>query len=100
MNLISNAADAIEGKGIINIKTWQKDGFAKISITDSGKGMSEEVRSKIFEPFFTTKDVGKGTGLGLSISHGIIEKHGGSIEAKSTEGKGSAFIVSLPIDGV
>lgn len=71
---------------------------AKISIQDSGKGMSEETRQKIFEPFFTTKEVGKGTGLGLSISFGLIEKHQGKMEVESVIGKGTTFLIYLPID--
>ena len=96
MNIIYNATDAIEGEGEIHIKTWQENGKFKISIKDSGNGMSEEVRSKIFEPFFTTKAVGKGTGLGLSITYGIIDKHKGAIEVKSEMGMGTEFIISLP----
>ncbi|WP_375562931.1 two-component regulator propeller domain-containing protein [Bernardetia sp. OM2101] len=71
---------------------------AKISIQDSGKGMSEDTRQKIFEPFFTTKGVGKGTGLGLSISFGLIEKHQGKMEVESTIGYGTTFLIYLPID--
>ncbi len=98
MNIIYNATDAIEGEGEINIKTGQDNGNIKISIKDSGKGMTEDVRSRIFEPFFTTKAVGKGTGLGLSISYGIIEKHKGSIDVKSEAGKGTEFIITLPLN--
>lgn len=98
MNLIYNAADAIPEKGKIEIKTWVEDESIKISITDNGKGMSEEVRSRIFEPFYTTKDVGKGTGLGLSISFGIIEKHNGQIEVVSKEGFGTTFTITLPLN--
>ena len=97
MNIIFNATDAIADKGEIKIKTWEEGGKAMISIADSGSGMNETVRSKIFEPFFTTKAVGKGTGLGLSISYGIIEKHKGTIEVKSELGKGTEFIIKLPI---
>ncbi len=98
MNLINNAIEAIEGEGKIYIKTWQDDGLVKISIRDTGKGMDEKTRKRIFEPFYTTKEVGKGTGLGLSISFGIIEKHQGSIEVKTTRGKGSEFIITIPGD--
>ena len=98
MNILSNAADAIEGEGEIAIKTWQKDNTIFISFRDSGTGMPEEVKAHIFEPFYTTKQVGKGTGLGLSISYGIIEKHNGSIEVKSDVGNGTEFIITLPLN--
>ncbi len=97
MNILSNAADAIDGEGIIRIKTLQKDDQIIIHISDTGSGMPEEIRSHIFEPFFTTKAVGKGTGLGLSISYGIIENHKGNIEVKSEVGKGTEFIITLPM---
>ena len=97
MNILANAVDAIEGKGIITISTSIKNEIIQISIKDTGRGISENLKEKIFEPFFTTKEVGKGTGLGLSISHGIIEKHKGIIEFKSEDGKGSEFIISLPL---
>ena len=97
MNLIGNAIQAIEGKGEIHIRTWSEKENIFISIRDSGKGMSSEVQQRIFEPFYTTKDVGKGTGLGLSISFGIIENHGGEIKVESEEGKGSEFVIRLPI---
>lgn len=98
MNLLSNAIQAIEGKGQIQIKTFLQGEQALISITDNGKGMTEEVKQRIFEPFYTTKDVGEGTGLGLSISYGIIEKHGGKMEVLSTPGKGAEFRIHLPIN--
>ncbi|MDP1727073.1 MAG: GAF domain-containing protein [Bacteroidota bacterium] len=97
LNILSNAADAIDGTGEINIKTWQKEQTVYISFSDSGSGMPEHVRAHIFEPFFTTKAVGKGTGLGLSISYGIIENHKGTIEVKSEMGKGTVFTISLPV---
>jgi signal transduction histidine kinase len=101
MNILSNAIQAIEGTGTIRIKTSlsNKSGqdFAVVSIKDSGNGMPEDVRKRIFEPFFTTKDVGKGTGLGLSISFGVIEKHGGTIEVTSEVGKGTEFVITLPV---
>ena len=96
MNILNNAIQAIAGEGKIHIKTSMEGSFIRISIKDSGKGMTPEVQKRIFEPFFTTKDVGKGTGLGLSISYGIIEKHNGKISVKSEIGKGSEFIIKLP----
>jgi signal transduction histidine kinase len=71
---------------------------AVITVRDTGKGMSEEVKKHILEPFFTTKEVGKGTGLGLFISHGIIEKHKGKLDFESEEGKGTTFTIRLPVD--
>lgn len=97
MNVLSNAIQAIPDRGTIFIKTRQVDDMVKISVKDSGAGMSEAVRKKIFDPFFTTKDVGKGTGLGLSISFGIVQKHNGEIEVFSTQGEGTEFVISLPV---
>ena len=97
MNILSNAIDAIVEKGTITISTSKSNGSIRISIKDTGRGISENIRSKIFDPFFTTKDVGQGTGLGLSICHSIIEKHSGSIEVKSEVGKGSEFVIVLPV---
>lgn len=96
LNIINNAADAIEGKGQIRITTKQDDQYAIVEIEDSGEGMPEEVRSKIFEPFYTTKAVGKGTGLGLSIVYGIVDKHGGQIDVESELGKGTKFSIRIP----
>jgi len=100
MNIISNAVQAIPGEGKIFIKTWATDNLVKISIKDTGPGMSDETKKKIFDPFFTTKDVGKGTGLGLSISYGIIQKHNGKIEVESVKGEGAVFIITLPIQQI
>jgi len=97
MNILSNAIDAIDDKGTITISTSKSNGSIRISIKDTGRGIPENFRTKIFEPFFTTKEVGHGTGLGLSISHGIIEKHRGTVEVKSEAGKGSEFIIVLPV---
>ncbi|MCV9385629.1 sensor histidine kinase [Reichenbachiella ulvae] len=97
VNLIGNAADAIDFKGTITIRTIDQDkDHVQIQIQDDGKGIPEEVRKKIFDPFFTTKPVGKGTGLGLSITYSIIDKHGGTITVDSTIGKGTIFTVTLP----
>jgi len=97
MNLFTNAAQAITDKGKIFVHTAAgKDGIT-VRVLDNGCGMSEEVRARIFEPFFTTKPVGKGTGLGLSIAYRIVEDHGGRIEVRSTPGKGTEFILNLPL---
>jgi two-component system NtrC family sensor kinase len=96
MNLISNAAQAIEGKGDIWIRTQLHGNRAKIEIEDNGSGMPPAVREKIFDPFFTTKKVGKGTGLGLSIAYGLVEKHHGTIEVQSEVGKGTRFTIWVP----
>jgi signal transduction histidine kinase len=97
MNLVSNAIDAINEKGVINISTRLAGDRCIISVKDNGMGMSQDVMSKIFDPFFTTKEVGQGTGLGLSISYGIIEEHNGTIEVISEVGKGTEFIINIPI---
>ncbi|HKR06520.1 MAG TPA: ATP-binding protein, partial [Bacteroidia bacterium] len=97
INMITNAIDAIEENGKISIATSAENDGIKISIRDTGSGMTEETKKKIFDPFFTTKDVGKGTGLGLSISYGIIEKHNGKIEVMSEAGKGTEFVITLPV---
>ena len=71
--------------------------YVMLSITDTGCGLEKETKERLFEPFFTTKEKGKGTGLGLSVSQGIVAKHGGRINVKSTEGKGTTFTVTLPV---
>lgn len=97
MNLLSNAIQAIPETGKIFISTKVAGDMVKISIKDTGGGMTEEVRKKIYDPFFTTKEVGKGTGLGLYISYGIIEKHNGKIEVFSDVGQGTEFVITMPI---
>ncbi|HPD55962.1 MAG TPA: cache domain-containing protein [Smithellaceae bacterium] len=97
LNLFINAADAMNGKGKLNITTeMSKNDCVRISIADTGKGVSKDLLPHIFEPFFTTKEPGRGTGLGLSIVYGIIKRHKGTIDAESEEGKGTTFIVTLP----
>lgn len=97
MNLLVNAAHAIEDHGTITIRTGTEGEGVLIEISDTGKGMDEATLKKIFDPFFTTKPVGKGTGLGLSLSYGIIQKHGGNISVESKVGKGTTFIIWLPV---
>ncbi len=98
MNILSNAIQAIDDTGDIFITTKAINEEVMISILDTGHGMNEEVRQRILEPFFTTKEVGEGTGLGLSISFGIIEAHRGRLEVHSKPGKGSEFVVYLPVN--
>ena len=104
MNLITNAVQAVKSKPdqnpqeFITLKTWSEGDVVKLSIKDSGTGMSDEVKQKIFEPFFTTKDVGEGTGLGLSIVFRIIESHHGTIDVESKLNEGTEFIITLPVN--
>jgi two-component system NtrC family sensor kinase len=96
LNLFTNAAQAMEGQGRLYIKTWHADGAVRISVTDNGKGIPEDVLTRIFDPFFTTKPVGEGTGLGLAITHQIIQQHGGDIRVESRVGEGTSFHITLP----
>jgi PAS domain S-box-containing protein len=97
MNIMVNAAQAIEAQGSIFIQTSMKDDSIYIIIRDTGVGIRPENLQKIFDPFFTTKAVGKGTGLGLYIAYGIVEKHRGKISVQSEVGKGTTFTIQLPI---
>ncbi len=98
MNLLVNAAQAIEQRGKITVRSGKDAEFVWFEIEDNGKGMSEDVLRRIFEPFYTTKPVGKGTGLGLSISYDIVvKKHGGRIDVKSAPGVGTTFRMWLPV---
>ncbi len=97
MNLLVNAAQAIDESGEIVLRTGVSDGHVWVEVEDSGKGISKEHLNRIFDPFFTTKPVGKGTGLGLSLSYGIVKKHRGRIEVRSEIGKGTAFRIWLPV---
>jgi signal transduction histidine kinase len=82
----------------VTLSTRGSDTGVRIEIRDNGPGMPPEVKSRVFDPFFTTKDVGKGTGLGLSISHGIVERHGGSMTVESEPGRGTLFVIELPLE--
>ncbi|MDH4204331.1 MAG: ATP-binding protein [Desulfobacteraceae bacterium] len=99
MNIILNAAQAMEGKGILTVKSLllKSEEQVCIEISDTGPGISEENLPHIFEPFFTTKEEGKGTGLGLSLAYRIVQNHGGHIRAESRREKGTTFSIILPI---
>ncbi|MCC4114225.1 PAS domain S-box protein [Aromatoleum toluclasticum] len=96
MNLLVNAAHAIDDRGLITLRTGYDEKVVWVEVEDTGKGIRPDHLSRIFEPFFTTKEVGKGTGLGLSLSYGIVNRHHGFIEVRSELGKGSVFRVVLP----
>ncbi len=96
MNILVNAAHAIEDKGEIMISTKSDNGFVEIIISDTGSGIAPDNLTKIFDPFFTTKEVGKGTGLGMNVAYNIVKKHGGTIDVQSTLGKGTSFIIRIP----
>ncbi len=98
MNIVINGAHAITGeRGRITIRTGCDAVNAWIEIADTGTGIPKEILSRIFDPFFTTKPIGSGTGLGLSLSYGIIQKHSGQIDVRSTPGSGTTFRITLPI---
>jgi two-component system cell cycle sensor histidine kinase/response regulator CckA len=111
LNLVVNARDAMRGDGTLTIETSAanlaatpsavqadaaRDRFVRLSVADTGEGMSSDVVARLFEPFFTTKEFGKGTGLGLSVVHGIVTQCGGYIDVKSELGAGSTFTILLP----
>jgi len=101
MNLLTNASDALEGKpgriaiGLSEIDEPETEQLIRLTVEDSGCGMSKEVQSRLFDPFFTTKDTGRG--LGMSAVQGILRAHGGDISVESIPGKGTKFIICLPI---
>ncbi|MCP4269336.1 MAG: PAS domain S-box protein, partial [Candidatus Brocadiaceae bacterium] len=96
INIMNNAMDAMGKGGCLTLRTWQDEWNIFISISDTGEGMSEDVRKRVFEPFYTTKRE-KGSGLGMSMSYGIVESYGGSIEVESVVENGSTFTLRLPI---
>jgi len=102
MNLIINAAEAMDGGGKLTLATRLDldNRVVEVEFTDTGHGISEENMNKLFEPFFTTKDIAHGTGLGLAISYGIVKSHKGAISVESEVGKGTTFIVRLPLNGI
>ena len=101
INLMINAAQAMDGRGTLTLRTRVLEGgaFAEFQVSDTGMGIPAEIQTRIFEPFFTTKAIGVGTGLGLSMVYGIVERHGGSIRVDSEVGLGTTFTVRLPVEG-
>ena len=109
LNLIVNAAHAVADtgagqdgapKGIVGVRTRRDGDMAEITITDTGTGIPEDIQARIFDPFFTTKDVGKGTGQGLAIAYSVIvKKHKGSLTFQTEQGRGTSFVISIPIAG-
>jgi two-component system NtrC family sensor kinase len=99
INMIVNAAEAMNGNGQLSMTTLHNlpKGFIEVVISDTGTGITEENLEKIFDPFFTTKETGHGVGLGLAISYGIIKEHGGSISVESEVGIGTTFTIRLPV---
>ncbi|MFG5863374.1 ATP-binding protein [Metapseudomonas sp. CR1201] len=96
MNLLINAAHAIESFGRITVRSGHQDDWIWLEVEDNGKGIDPNIINRIYEPFFTTKPVGKGTGLGLALSYNIVQKHNGRIEVVSHPGQGTRFRVWLP----
>lgn len=100
LNLLSNAVDAMPRGGAVHVSLRRlADGGARLSVSDEGHGIPEDIQARIFDPFFSTKEIGKGTGLGLAISYGIVQDHGGDIVVQSLQGRGAEFIVTLPATG-
>jgi two-component system NtrC family sensor kinase len=101
LNLLINANEAMPEGGILTIRADRsaKDGYVELQVEDTGCGIPQENLDKIFEPFFTTKEDGKGVGLGLSVAYAIIMRHRGTIDVQSIPGKGTRFIVNLPLTG-
>ena len=104
-NLVNNARDAIaekrenlglDSEDYINIDTYEDGKLVYVRVSDTGAGITEEVRNKIFEPFFSTKEVGYGMGLGLAITYGIVRDYKGSIDIESEPRNGTSFIISFP----
>jgi signal transduction histidine kinase len=97
LNIIKNAREAMAEGGALSVGTTEEGGRLKVTIRDTGPGMTEEVKKQIFDAFFTTKGEVKGVGLGLSVCYGIVTDHGGEILVESEPGKGSTFSVLLPV---
>lgn len=97
MNIMINAACALEGGGMVTVRTWHENSDIFVSVADTGCGIPDNIKDKLFDPFFTTKDIGKGTGLGLSVSYDIVARHNGEITVESAVGGGAVFTVRIPV---
>ncbi|QHE74829.1 sensor histidine kinase [Hydrogenophaga sp. PBL-H3] len=97
LNLIMNAAQAIDGAGVITVSTAMAGRHIRITVEDSGKGIPDDVLPRIFDPYFTTKPAATGTGLGLSIARDIVTEHGGTLTVKTQVDIGTTFQIELPI---
>ncbi|MEM9067038.1 MAG: HAMP domain-containing sensor histidine kinase [Myxococcota bacterium] len=97
LNLLLNAADALDGEGEIVVEVSEEDGFALLAVSDSGPGIPDELLDTLFEPFVTSKPVGQGTGLGLAVCHTLVERLGGQIRAENSPEGGARFVVRLPL---
>src|SRR5207237_2491115 len=98
LNLVSNAYDSMSDGGLLVVEADQQAGSVRLTVSDTGTGIPDEVRPRLFEPFFTTK--AKGIGLGLSVAHRIVEGHGGSLVAATRPGTGASFTVAVPVAAV
>jgi signal transduction histidine kinase len=114
MNILVNAAQAVEGRGTITVTTAllshegkfqylpgasqpKCQGFVRVTISDTGRGIVAEHLNHLFEPFFTTREVGQGMGLGLSTAYDIVKRHGGEVRVESEPGRGATFIMDIPV---
>jgi len=95
LNLFLNARDAMDGGGVLSVRSWAEESGARVDVSDTGHGISPEHIQRIYDPFFTTKGSRKGTGMGLAVTYGIVQEHKGSIEVSSRQG-GTRFQLRLP----
>jgi two-component system NtrC family sensor kinase len=95
LNLFLNARDAMDGGGVLSVRTWAEESGARADVSDTGHGISPDYIQRIYDPFFTTKRSGKGTGMGLAVTYGIVQEHKGSLEVSSRQG-GTRFQLRLP----
>ena len=96
LNLISNARDAMDGRGRVRIRGSSSSGWIELEVADEGPGIPESIRDKVFDPMFSTKEVGKGTGLGLTICHEVARRHGGTMALECPPSGGTVMRLRLP----